>query len=82
MLTSTKQLIKDISAAFIAANSANKSNDAENELRHLLYATSDIAMLLQQHGDGWISYDCATSYAESLESTATRIKEISRNIGE
>lgn len=72
--------ITKISSNFMRAQQAEDSNDERRELRHLLWAASDMADLLQDLRSKQkypVDYpDMRKSYAVSLHHTAARIMEL------
>lgn len=73
---STQSMIKDISSNFVRADVATRCCDKPDELKHLLFATHDISILLLNCLNDVIDESTAKEYAKSLENTATRIKEL------
>lgn len=72
----TRHRIKAISSAYARADTASKEGNDVDELRYLLYAVSDISGLLLLKFDDRIDDCTAYEYAESLFSSAERVKDI------
>ena len=67
-------IIKEISSECIRADQAARSNNDAYELRHLLFAVRDMSLLLTLRSADRIDAKLANSYAESLVSSAERIR--------
>lgn len=67
-------LIKSISSSNVRADQAARSNDDAGELKHLLFAVQDISSLLSVRYADRRDAELANSYAESLVSSAERIR--------